>query len=336
MQTKRILLLDSLRGFAASWVVIFHVNEVGKFAPSTYQSFVKHGWLGVPIFFVLSGYSIHASLLRTPTVSKFLWRRFWRIYPPYLASLVLVIMIVVFRKLTSGNNDLIPVPHSLLGWIEILTLTTKPISSTIPINWVYWTLSYEAAFYLWLTIALVLPRMRWPVIFSPVILSLAWHAAPIFFIDQWCLFALGIAIAEWQFERVRLTSCLAVMLVMACLADALLHRQNGEIIAAGTSFLLISLAISGTFDWLNRIPVLHRVGDWSYSLYLTHVPIGVWLALRIDPYPRSLSASHLPTHIALDGFAFTLSCAFAILFWRFIERPSIAMAHRKSISSATN
>ena len=331
MQSNRILLLDSLRGFAAAWVVIFHLNEVGKFAPSVYQSFVSAGWLGVPIFFVLSGYSIHASLLRAPTVRTFLWRRFWRIYPPYVASLALVIIAVILRKLTSGNNDLIPLPHGPLGWIEIFTLTTKPVSSTVPINWVYWTLSYEAAFYLWLTIALAFPRIRWPLVFAPVVLSLVWHAAPIFFIDQWCLFALGVAIAEWRHDRNGLASVLVPVLITACLIDALIHRKGGETVAAGLTFILVSMAISGRFGWLNRIPVLHRIGDWSYSLYLTHVPIGAWLALRIDPYRRSMSASSLPVHIAIDAMAFSLCCGFAILFWKFIERPSMAVAHRKGI-----
>lgn len=331
MTKPRIQFLDTLRGIAAAWVVLFHLNEVGKFAPSAYLWFVKQGWLGVPIFFVLSGYSIHASLLRSPSVSKFLWRRFWRIYPPYLASLILVTGLVVLRKLTSGTNDLIVVPHGLLGWLEVLTLTTKPIGSTPPINWVYWTLTYEAAFYLWLTLALMLPRLRWPIVFAPLVVSLTWHNAPPFFFDQWCLFALGVAIAEWRNERGALPPLLAII----CLADALLHRTGGEVIAAGSAFVLVSMALSTRFAWLNRIPLLHRAGDWSYSLYLTHVPIGVWLALRIDPYPRTMSAASLPAHIGIDAFAFAMCCGFAVLFWRLVEKPSIAIAHGKVASPTT-
>ena len=324
----RFAFLDSMRGFAAAWVVIFHLNEVGTFTPSVYQSFVKAGSLGVPIFFVLSGYAIHSSLLRGPQLLTFLRRRFFRIYPPYFASLVLVMAVVVYRKLTFGDNDLIAIPHDVVGWIATLTLTTKPVTSTPVINWVYWTLSYEAAFYLWLTIALIAPRLRWPILFAPSLLSLIWHAAPVFFIDQWCLFALGAAIAEWQREP----KLLVLALVATCLLDAVLHRTTGEALAAVISAALVLMALSSRFAWLNREAVLSRAGIWSYSLYLVHVPMGVWLALKVDPYPRVLSARNLPVHLAIDAFAMAVSCGAAWLFWRMIENPAQRFAHRKAVA----
>ncbi len=67
-------------------------------APST--SFIaffplSFGWMGVPLFFVISGFCIHASALKNNElrVGRFFWRRFWRIYPPYLAALIFAIFI---------------------------------------------------------------------------------------------------------------------------------------------------------------------------------------------------------------------------------------------------
>src|SRR5271165_1694793 len=78
----RYLFIDTLRGLSACWVVLFHLNEVGLFPESMYQSIVQHGWLGVTSFFIISGFSVHLSLLRSKSVAYFLGRRFWRIYPP--------------------------------------------------------------------------------------------------------------------------------------------------------------------------------------------------------------------------------------------------------------
>lgn len=323
MAARRVEFLDTLRGLAAAAVVVFHLNVVGEFPPSAYLTFVKHGWLGVSVFFVLSGYSIHASVLRKPSVRTFVWRRFWRIYPPYLASLLVVCVIVVARKALTGTNDFITLPHTMLGWFEVLTLTTWPVGTTPNINWVYWTLSYEVAFYLWLALVLALPRVRWPLLFAPLVLSLTWHSAPVFFMDQWCLFGLGVALAEWQHER----GLLPPLLAITCLVDAILHKVPGETVAGVMTMALVALASSGRGNFLNRIPLLPWVGSWSYSLYLTHVPIGAWLALTIDRHPRHASAASLPVHMAVDAFGLLASCAFAILFWKAVEIPAIAVAH---------
>lgn len=324
MQTVRLSFIDSLRGFAAAWVVIFHLNEVGQFSPSVYQWFVKHGQLGVPIFFVLSGYSIHRSLLRTESVRQFIWRRFWRIYPPYLASIFVVLITVISFKLINGVNGLITLPKSLWGWFATLTLTTTPVTSVPTINWVYWTLSYEIAFYLWMCLALLAPKLKSVVLVAPVILSLAWPDSAVFFVDQWCLFGFGIALAEWHHSRSRI----GPVLLALCFADALLHRKVGEVTAASAALVLVAMSASRQFGWLNRERAFNWLGQSSYSLYLTHVPIGAWIALSVDRYPRPTSANSMPAHLLIDAFAMSLCIVFAYFFWRFIERPSLKMAHK--------
>src|SRR5436190_15059591 len=103
--SSRFTFVDTLRGLAACWVVLFHLNETGRFEPNVYQAFVKLGWLGVPAFFVISGFSVQLSLSRAHGVLNFLRRRFWRLYPPYVASLVVVLAVIVARKLLTGSND---------------------------------------------------------------------------------------------------------------------------------------------------------------------------------------------------------------------------------------
>ena len=232
----------------------------------------------------------------------------------------------------TGFNDIITLPNGLIGWLETVTLTTRPVTSTMPINWVYWTLSYEAAFYIWIAAALIFPRARWFILFLPVALSLFLHGFPVFFIDQWCIFALGAAIAEWRHRP----NLWPIALAILCLFDAALHRSLSETIAGLVASILVIAALSKRFGWLNREPILHFAGNWSYSLYLTHVPIGVWLALRLDPWPRALSASSLVTHLALDFCALAACCGFAYIFWRLIERPSYEFARGAVSAAPTN
>lgn len=329
---RRFTFIDSMRGFAASWVAIFHINKIGgdhtRYAGNAHQSyydFMMSGALGVTIFFVISGFAVHSSLLRTDSVRDFLARRFWRIYPPYIASLAVVMAVIIVHKLLTGNNDLIGVPHNALGWIATLTLTTQPATTVAPINWVYWTLTYELAFYLWLSLALLVPRARWAVLVTPAVLALFWTSektfVPLFFIYQWCFFALGTALAEWDRERGWRPIGLAVL----CLATMIVHRTWLETSVALLAAFLIVASTAPWGDWLNGERVLRKLGDWSYSIYLIHLPIGCWIALgAIDPWPRKLSQAGLAVHLGIDLSAFAVTVAFAWGFWRLVEKPSIA------------
>jgi peptidoglycan/LPS O-acetylase OafA/YrhL len=95
--------LDPMRGFAILCVFAFH-SLSAAFGRDTLpwgawfrdftvpRSFLllvpaTFGWIGVPIFFVISGFCIHLSFSRQPQWPLFFWRRFFRIYPTYLGHL---------------------------------------------------------------------------------------------------------------------------------------------------------------------------------------------------------------------------------------------------------
>ena len=93
--------VDQLRGIAALAVVICHSSvSAYKTAPNLdggpwpwLALTLGFGYLGVPLFFVISGFCIHLPYARalasgepapTPAWRRFFARRFWRLYPPYL------------------------------------------------------------------------------------------------------------------------------------------------------------------------------------------------------------------------------------------------------------
>jgi peptidoglycan/LPS O-acetylase OafA/YrhL len=97
---NRVAELDGLRGIAALWVVFYHLwgaierREI-DWVPSLVSEFLRAGWLGVDIFFMLSGFVITHSVANIRVtltfIPKFILRRSVRIDPPYWAAIGLAI-----------------------------------------------------------------------------------------------------------------------------------------------------------------------------------------------------------------------------------------------------
>jgi len=97
----RNLPLDGVRAAAAVLIVIHHVAyAAGTTMNETYGRFTGRMDVGVPIFFVLSGYLLARPFIRgiltgtqLPSASDFLWKRFIRIFPAYWLALVVMLVI---------------------------------------------------------------------------------------------------------------------------------------------------------------------------------------------------------------------------------------------------
>jgi peptidoglycan/LPS O-acetylase OafA/YrhL len=94
--------LDALRGLAALWVVLNHVEEhldlVKPDVPAVVWTWVfEYGGLGVLVFFAISGYVIAHSLrnvrIDTGSAGNFMARRLVRLTPPYYAAVVLALVV---------------------------------------------------------------------------------------------------------------------------------------------------------------------------------------------------------------------------------------------------
>ena len=154
--------LTSLRFFAALWVVLFHVHEIGlnTGGSAAYLDFALLGYLGVSFFFVLSGFIlVYVYAGRSITKGQFWQARFARIYPVYLFSLLVSLgTLMHFWPLTQQRHlgALVLIGHPLLieAWFPQLLLTWNPVA---------WTLSAEAFFYLLFPFILpTLEKLEWP------------------------------------------------------------------------------------------------------------------------------------------------------------------------------
>ena len=181
--------LHALRGAAATAVLIFHWHQFFPAAadairPATLAGtildpaiYVGFGWLGVPLFFVLSGYLlggqvIHAQL-DVSFLKRFWLRRFLRIYPSVWAELLILLLGGTFLVGLISTQGMATLPLQFLLWINLPPFMAEPI------NLVWWTLPVELSFYLLLPLLGLLARqVAWNrLLAAAVMITLGWRAA---------------------------------------------------------------------------------------------------------------------------------------------------------------
>ncbi|MEL7038538.1 MAG: acyltransferase [Cyanobacteria bacterium J06592_8] len=326
--------LDTLRGFSAIWVVLYHFNGRIPEQDNLYYQFARLGYIGVPIFFIISGFCIQLAAKRSKSMSDFFWRRFSRIYPPYLASIFVVVLSIVILKLLIGPNDLVQWPQNFQEWFATLTVTTSPASSVKTVNWVYWSLTYEIFFYLVLGLTLIYKPLNLPIIYIVTGLSFipALYQIPgLFFLDRWCLFLLGIGLYEFlKGQSLQGKFILGLggvgMLIHTFYPiplDQIRADPSSLSIQIASVFTVLSIIFSFKYNsFLNANNILCYVGELSYSLYLLHVPIGCYLLIR---YRQGIWLESLPLHILYDLSLLLICLGISFLFYQYIEKPAIAL-----------
>lgn len=150
----RSLGLDLLRIFAAGWVIVFHWGALYLNAdslPSWVGSFVRGGYLGVDLFFLLSGAVIaHSALNRT--WSGFARARFLRLFPAYFAVALLLVVGLLIAGVIQGTDREFD-PNTIVG-LSGLVLWTGGELIIDP----SWTLFYEVHFYMLVTVLILVNK----------------------------------------------------------------------------------------------------------------------------------------------------------------------------------
>ena len=349
-------LLDAWRGVAALWVVMLHVR-----LPST-PAWLLHvsagGHLGVPMFFVISGYCIANAAMRSATrpspVRHFLVARVRRIYPPYLlaaalaAGLSLALTVLVQRHVVGSSQiAALDLPgQSWRFWLATLTLTQLPLHTALVIR-VIWSLCYEVAFYALAALGLLIAvRAKQPerMLDGSAILTLGvlgWLAlAPsscLFPWNLWPQFGLGALVYQCLaqpgrfFPRLLLLLCGGLTAVFAVRFPAF-GTTDG---LSGGFQSLFTLGFAGLlllgFRWdedlarLRPARALAGVGLFSYSLYLVHL-----LALGIVTQGLSRLGAISSHGLLLYVVKLALCVAAGRLFFQAFERPFLD-SHQKQV-----
>lgn len=323
IEKNRIPVLDAIRGIAALSVALFHfICGEDKFLPdSMVKSVGSYGQLGVIAFFVLSGFVIPYSLHRSEYIVRvhyfrFVAKRIARLDPPYLATIVLVLLLSYLSTWSSMYNGLpfsINVPQILshLGYLN--TLLGYPW-----LNVVFWTLAIEFQFYL--LFGLIAGPLLWTNLRYAILVLMACVFLPLLFPQpQFVLaylgfFASGTAVFLCRNQTVRVPSMLALVLLATL----------SECFAVGVGEAVTGFVTTLTIAFVHRsCRPLTFLGTISYSLYLTHCPAGgriINLSLRF--------AESYPAKMVWLLVATVSSITTAWVFYKFIEAPSQRWASR--------
>lgn len=291
-----------MRGLAILAVIAFHTTTVAT-----------AGWMGVDLFFVLSGFLITGILLdarRSASYFRtFYARRILRIVPVYVAFLLVCLALGLLAEQGWYWSYLVNVWLTLHGWQDGPTHL--------------WSLAVEEQFYLaWpLAVWLLPPRTLPRVALGAIVVA------------ELCRVALIVVHAPPQANYLLLPTrmdTLAVGAYLACVARGTARIPRWPVVAAAVVALLAArglahawdyerpamqllgypaiAVLSGALVWNNRWfanPVLRFFGRYSYGMYVWH-----WLVLRY-------------VHGALPALAVTT--AVALLSWYALEQPVLRL-----------
>lgn len=324
---KRNHLIDLLRIIAASGVVLFHFSYKATNTQNWYYAICKHGDLGVPIFFTISGYCILIALHHAKKPSEFIIRRFFRIFPPYWFSLLLICVIILALRMLTGANSVATLPKSVMALAATLSLLTQPVTNTPTINWVYWTLSYEVFFYIAVYVCSFFKKQYFTaalIIVTILSVVLPVHKSGIlFFLGYWPLFSFGIAVYKLLYYATGEKALPVVLLGLSVTGFYTTHQDPYYMLACIAAAILI---VGNHFKPLKE-NFLSRLGDISYSLYLIHVPVGIYIFNQFKTPAIKLSLVYcIPFELGL----LILLIGLSKLMHNCIELPAIKYGKRFS------
>jgi peptidoglycan/LPS O-acetylase OafA/YrhL len=339
--TGRVPALDLLRLFAALTVVLYHYTFHGPGAYDlTWLSFPSIAWLtryfylGVPLFFVISGFAIAYSA-EGRTVREFVVARVARIYPGFLICMTLTFLVVA----AFGEPRL---HTSLTQWAANLIIAAPALKQPY-MDMVYWSIVCEGVFYALVAamIAVGLFATRLPALVAAwlivstaneLLLDSVWvrHAL---ITNYSGFFASGLML--YAIHRGRRTATTWGLLAAATVVGALQANWNADWLRERAVEIspVVVIAISvgavglvGLCLLVKRVPVragaLIALGGLTYPLYLLHQMIGYSILNRLEGVASPV--------VLLMG----LVVAMLILSWtvyRFGERPAQKVA--KSVLS---
>jgi peptidoglycan/LPS O-acetylase OafA/YrhL len=335
---------DLLRIVFATVVLLHHARGLEydmQVDPLFYYSggFIHFGFLAVAVFFVLSGFLVTPSLIRSENVIDFASRRILRVFPPLIvvviASMVVLGPALTIVPLASYFSD----PNLYRYAKNMVTLTFDYLPGVIDkaghpiiINGALWILHFEVLSYAALVLTNMLGFLRRRSLFLiPFLASygiyLAMSFYPTFvaafphrfltFVTLFVYFGAGATLFLFAdrvpFSMAMVGGAFAVIMV------ALPFGMGAVVMPLCLGYIIIFFGLSA----LPGQPLLKH--DLSYGIYLTHSPVLVAVSLL---FPG------LQTWWLVAAIAFLITLILSYLCWAFVEEP--VLRWRKCLSNWLN
>lgn len=326
--------LQILRFVAAALVLVTHITFYIRERVNHSFDIWNGGEIGVPIFFIISGFVMYISGARLEKniegAKYFIRRRIARVFPLYwlMTTLKIVLAFLVPAAVLHNRPDVL----NVLGSYALFPMFNAE-GDIRPLHGVGWTLLHEMLFYYIFSLSLVFRRT--PIIFSSCVITVLWLLGFLFSFNSalWricvselnLLFVVGMLLAAAYkngFKVPKISACVLLLigLLMFLSKDfrALQHHYIGSFNIG--AILIVTALLSLQFTVLPKLKILLiKLGDSSYSLYMTHPILAPAICLIL--YKLHITSPYLILLIAM------MICLFAGHFiYKFIEKPLNARA----------
>jgi peptidoglycan/LPS O-acetylase OafA/YrhL len=335
--SSRVDALDLLRLAAVLPVLLFHYGFRGAAADGftnvslpEIQGLVKYGYLGVQMFFVISGFVIAYSA-DGRTATDFAIARIARIYPGFLFCMTVTFVLT----LAFGAPQL---TTSVGQWLANLFIVAPALKAPF-MDGAYWSIVYEITFYAWVFLLILIGWFRHRIdiiVLLWLVLSLVNEIVigssvlrRIFLTDESGFFAAGLLLYEmFKGRRGAVVQVLFAFAVASAVVEALINLEwlrnhfgipFDSLVVAG--LCLAAIAAVAFAVRVRHLPlpssIILAIGGLTYPLYLLHQHVG-YIALN------RLENTASPA-LSIAGTTLTLVAA-SWLIWRHVERPAQRLA----------
>ena len=353
----RLAYLDALRGIAAISVCIYHViGFLGAGTATPLAAEVKAtvleafdlGRFGVVLFFLISGFIIPASLKPGSTLSRFVVTRFFRLYPAYWLTCLLILLLPFVAPVGGA-------PGGSLSMSEVLAnLTMVPkLFHARELSGVFWTLFVEIVFYIGCAMLFAARALEKPLavglvavglnILTPgaILLNTFLHTRlPVSFLCFHLSFLfMGSVFRLVLLKREPLARAFALLLIalvavtvpvttgllfpvpQAVATQFVMHHAGAS---AAAYFAALALFLFVAWRRTDVAAPVVRLGEISYSLYLLHMLCIALVARFIVPDSHAMIALYAVLSLVLAILA-------AQAGYRLVEKPAMALAKRLTL-----
>jgi len=324
----RFEVLDIFRGLFASLVFLFHLGPFAE-TPVLENRFVENSDMFVDFFFVLSGFVIaysYQSIADWPQLKLFFTKRLYRIYPLHFVLLMAFAAMEVAKNLLSPyikvNNLTNPANNIHTFFTSLFLINSTPVPGVKDVSWNIpsWSISAEMMAYivfgvlvLFIHLSQQISRRNWYYVAVVVVSILGlWMVSSSFqinysfdygFLRGILGFFTGVlcfnlfsktheSVRKWHPAIFSITEFLSLASIIFCIC-------NGQILKPyGVIFEVLFFICIYTFSFekgiissgLKKVGLLHKLGKYSYSIYMTHallISLFNVLFIRILKFPAT-------------------------------------------------
>lgn len=349
----RDVTLDGLRGYLALSVFFHHMavtwtwKTTGVWASSSDVYFLNFGKVGVFIFFMITGYLFVGKILYVGYGNVNWYRLFesrvFRIFPLYLAALLIISLIVAGAtgfQMNVGSPELL---KEYVKWFVFHGSTINGFDETKRIiAEVDWTLKYEWLFYVSLPLAAIGLKFRFGGVLM-LLLCMGLFVFPVqvkqFNTAYFILFAIGGLVA-WARRYYKLpeglaTSPLATAITLVSITAALFYPATMSVF----HILLITVFFTTVVMGNDLMGILSNqasivLGEISYSIYLLH-GIVLYFLFTVNS-PVDITQYTLVQFLFLTPVLTALIVAISAVTFNWVEKPGMELGRKYHLSRFLN